>query len=238
MLPRPIDDPRYYDDKILTAEEILQWFDLCDAVWVYDSTDLKAPHAELTSGKCSNGFFDCMRVLCNPKLCEILARQLVRKLKEAGIEKVDWVIGSPYAAITFSHEVAKGFNAIHGFTEKDPKIIPTDFPGRKRMLWKRMQIPKDAIVLQAEELITTSGTFKEVRRAVEQGNYEPINWLSVVGTLVHRPSKLPVDYDGIEIVSLVEVEVWAVEQENCSLCKIGSPRYRPKGNWKKLTGKV
>ena len=237
MLPTFIDDPRHYDDKILSAEEILAWFDVYDAVWVYDSTDPKAPHAELSRGKCSNGFFDCMRVLCNPKLCEILALQLVRKLKEAGIEKVDWVIGSPYAAITFSHEVAKGFNAVHAFTEKDPIIIPTA-PERKKMLWQGMQIPKDAIVLQAEELITTNGTFKEVRWAVEKGNYEPIKWLPVVGTLVHRPPKLPVSYDGIEIVSLIEVEVWAVEQRDCPLCKIGSPRYRPKENWKKLTGKA
>jgi len=228
-----INNPRFYDDKVLTVEEILEWFNLCDAVWVYDSTNPKAPHAELTSGKCSNGFFDCMRVLCNPKLCEILACQLVRKLKEAGIGKVDWVIGSPYAAITFSHEVAKGFDAIHAFPEKDPFEIDG-----KKMLWRRMQIPKDATVLQVEELITTSATFKEVRRAVEQGNYEPVKWLPVVGALVHRPPKLPVNYDGIEIVSLVEVEVWAVEQKDCPLCKVGSPRYRPKSNWAKLTGKA
>jgi len=101
-----------------------------------------------------------------------------------------------------------------------------------------MQIPKDVIVLQIEELITTSGTFKEVRRAVEDGNNEPVSWLSVVGTLVHRPSKLPVDYDGIKIVSLIEKEVWAVEPSECPLCKIGSPRYRPKANWAKLTGKA
>lgn len=237
MLPTLIDDPRHYDDKILSAEEILGWFDVYDAVWMHDGRP-ESPHAELSGGKCSNGFFDCMRVLCNPKLCEILARQLVRKLKEAGIEKVDWVIGSPYAAITFSHEVAKGFNAVHAFTEKDPRVIPTD-PKRKGMLWQRMQIPKNAIVLQVEELITTSRTFKEVRWAVEKGNYEPIEWLPVVGTLVHRPpTKLPVTYDGIEIVSLVEVEIEVWTQEDCPLCKIGSPRYRPKENWAKLTGKA
>ena len=73
---------------------------------------------------------------------------------------------------------------------------------------------------------------------MNQGNHEPIKWLPVVGTLVHRPPKLPVDYDGIEVVPLIETEVWAVEQKDCPLCKIGSPRYRPKGNWKKLTGKA
>jgi orotate phosphoribosyltransferase len=168
-----------------------------------------------------------------PKLCEIFGFQLARKLKEAGIKKVDWVIGSSYAAITFSHEVAKAFGAIHAFPEKDPSD-----PDGKKMIWRRMQIPKDAIVLQAEELITTSDTFREVRRAVKQGNYESVNWLPVVGTLVHRPPKLPVNYDGIEIVSLIEVEVWAVDQKDCPLCAIGSPRYRPKANWAKLTGKA
>jgi orotate phosphoribosyltransferase len=232
-LPILIDDPRFYDDKILTPEEILKWFDVYDAVWVYDSTDPKAPHAELHSGKCSNGFFDCMRVLRNPKLCEIFAFQLARELKEAGIKKVDWVIGSPYAAITFSHEVAKAFGAIHAFPEKDP----SDIDGKK-MVWRRMQIPKDAIVLQAEELVTTSDTFREVRRAVTMGNVEPINWLYAVGALIHRPPKLPVNYDGIGIVSLVEVEIWAVEQKDCPLCAIGSPRYRPKTNWDKLTGRA
>lgn len=226
-------NPRHYVDKILTEKEILDCFDACDAVWVYDVSNLKAPHAELTSGKCSNAFFDCMRVLRYPNLCEIFGFQLVRKLKEAGREKVDWVIGSPYAGITFSHEVAKGFDAIHAFPEKDPSD-----PEKKRMLWRRMQIPKNAIVLQAEELITTSGTFKEIRRAVEQGNFDTVNWLSIVGALVHRPPKLPVSYDGIEIVSLVETEVWAVEQKDCPLCAVGSPRYKPKANWAKLTGKI
>ncbi len=226
-------DPRYYDDKILNAEDILRWFELCDAAWVYDANNPQAPHAELHSGKCSNGFFDCMRVLCNPKLCEILARQLVRKLKEAGIEKVDWVIGSPYAAITFSHEVAKGFNAVHAFTEKDP----SDRKGKK-MIWRRMQIPKDAVVLQAEELITTSDTFREIRRAVEQGNYEPVNWLSTVGTLIHRPPKLPADYGDISVIALVHKEIWAVEPEDCPLCAKGSKPLRPKTHWKELTGKA
>ena len=233
MIPRLIDDPRHWEDKVFSEQEIMGWFDVYDAIWVYDSSCKKAPHAELSSGKCSNGFFDCMRVLRNPKLCEILAFQLAQKLKEAGIDKVDWVIGSPYAAITFSHEVAKALGALAAFAEKDPGD-----PSGKSMVWRRMQIPKDAIVLQAEELITTSRTFKEVRRAVDQGNHEPVNWLSVVGALVHRPPKLPADYGEIGIVSLIEREVWAVDQKDCPLCKIGSPRYKPKANWAKLTGKA
>lgn len=233
-LPGIVDDIRFYDGVILTEKEIITLFKIHDAVWVCDRANPQAPHAKLRSGKCSNGFFNCMRVLCHPNLCEILAIQLAKKLKEAGIEKVDWVIGSPYAAITFSHEVAKALGAIHAFTEKDPSD-----PDKKRMIWRRMQIPKDATALSIEELITTSGTFLEVRRAVNQGNDKLVNWLPIVGTLVHRPPELPVNYPDIEqVVSLIETKVWAVEQKDCPLCKDGSPRYEPKTHWAELTGQT
>lgn len=224
-------DPRDYERKDLDEEIILKWFDKCDAYWIHDG-DPKKPHAELTSGKCSNGFFDCMRVLKYPRLTEILADQLAKKLRAEGIEDVDWVIGSPYAAITFSFEVAHALGAIHGFTEKDPT---PDNP--KKMAWRRITIPKDANVLQVEELITTSGTFKEVRRAVEEGNPEPVNFLPVVGALIHRPPKLSADYGDRKVIALIEKEVWAVDPP-CDLCKKGSKRLRPKTHWKELTGKA
>lgn len=223
--------PSDFDGVPLNEKQILDWFTVCDAVWIHDG-DPKKPHAELTSGKCSNGFFDCMRVLCFPNLNEIFARHLVWKLQEKGLhDSVDWVVGSPYAAITFSYEVAKILGAVHGFTEKDPSRP-------KGMLWRRMAIPGGANVLQIEELITTSGTFQEVRRAVEEGNPEPVNFLSVVGTLVHRPPKLPADYGERKVVALIEEEIWAVEPDDCPLCKAGSKRYRPKTHWKELTGKA
>ena len=226
-------DPRYYDGERLSQKDILHFFDLCDAVWLHDG-DPERPHAELTSGLCSNGFFDCQRVLEHPNLNEILAKQLAGKLKgSSGVWQIDWVIGSPYAAITFSYEIARALGAIHGFVEKDP----TD-SNRKRMLWQRRQIPAEAKVIQIEELITTAGTIQEVRRAVEEGNPEPVNFLPHVGVLVHRPPKLPADYGDIKLMPLIEREIWAVKPEDCSLCKVGSPRYRPKTNWEELTGRV
>ena len=224
-------NPRPFDGRTVSDEEILKWFDLCDAAWVHDG-DPKKPHAELTSGMCSNGFFDCMRVLKYPYLAEILAKQLVRKLEDWGKIRPDWVIGSAYAAITFSYEVAKALGAIHGFVEKDPSD-----PKGKKMLWARMKIPAGANVLQVEELITTSGTFKEVQRAVEEGNGEPVNFPPVVGVLVHRPPKLPADYGDRKVIAVIEKEIWAVDPKDCPLCKAGSLRYRPKTHWKELTGK-
>jgi len=225
-------DPRDFDQIFLSETEVLSWFDVLDAGWSHDG-DPKKPHAELTSGKCSNGFFDCLRVLCLPNLNAILANQLARRLTAERVGRVDWVIGSPYAAITFSYEVAKALGAIHGFVEKDS----SDSAGKK-MVWRRIAIPRGSKVLQVEELITTSGTFQEVRRAVEVGNSEPIDFLPVVGALIHRPPKLPVTYNGRKVIALVEKEVWAVDPSECPLCKQGSKRVRPKTHWKELTGKA
>lgn len=223
-----------YADSILESPDILNYFfGPADAFWEHDDNS-ENPHAELTSGKCSNAFFDCIRILCYPNICEILAHQLAKNIRHeltVNGSRIDWVVSSSYAAITFGHELAKALCAKFGFTEKDP----TD---AKKQIWQRMVIPKDSVVLQAEELITTSQTFKEVRRAIEEGNPEPVEFLPIVGTLVHRPPELPAYYGDAKIIALIEKEVWAVDQSECYLCKAGSKRFRPKTHWKELTGKT
>jgi len=225
--------PADFQSKVLTAEQILQWFDLCDASWVHDG-DSNKPHAELTSGKCSNGFFDCLRVLKYVNLSDILANQLALRIREViGPIQVDWVIGSPMAGITFAHDVARVIGApISAFVEKD--LSDPD-----KMLWKRLAIPEGKNVLQIEELITTSKTTNAVQAAINESNPNPVNWLPVIGVLVHRPPKLPVsEYGGRQVIPVIEREVWAVSPEDCPLCKAGSVRYRPKTHWRELTGKA
>lgn len=55
-------DPRAYEDAVLTQEEILGIFALCNAAWIHDG-DPKKPHAVFTSGKHSNAYFNCSLVL-------------------------------------------------------------------------------------------------------------------------------------------------------------------------------
>ncbi len=231
-------NPRDYDDKIVTPEEILSWFANEDAFWAYEGNPSpQKAHAELTSGLCSDGFFDCLKVLRYPNIAEILGRQLVRRLIQNGWlspRQVDWVVSSAYAAITFGHEVAKALGAIFMNTEKDPK-------DPKKQIWQRMAIPAGAHTLQVEELVTTSGTFQEVERAVNEGNKETVSFWSSVGALVHRPPKLPAVYEwkygGRQVVALIEKEIRVYKPEECPYCAVGSPRYQPKTHWAELTGK-
>lgn len=225
--------PEGFRDRDVSVEEILSWFDACDAYWMHGG-NANDPHAELTSGMCSNGFFDCLRILKHVNLSEILANQLARKIKDAiGDQKVDWVIASPMAGITFGHDVARALGVpIFMFTEKDP-----DQKGK--MLWNRMVIPEGKTVLQIEELTTTSKTLNAVQKAVDSGNPNPVNWLPYIGIFVHRPPKLPVDYYGDrKVVPLIEKAIWAVDPSECQLCKCGSVKYRPKTHWRELTGRA
>src|SRR3989338_4293866 len=140
----------------LTPEAFDHFFYACDALWLH-SGDPKDPHAELTSGKCSNGFVDTLRVLRYTNLCELMARQIVeslQKMKPSLVKKVHWVIGSDHASAVFSYEVARRLGLKYDFTEKGPY---------NTQVWKRFEIDSDEVVLQVEELVTTTATLGRVR---------------------------------------------------------------------------
>jgi len=236
-------NPDVYFGSHLSQDQNLDFFKPCDAVWVH-SKDPKDPHAKLSipspSGedRCSNAYFNCPEVTKYPNLCEILAWQLVLKLAEVGINKknVDYVVGSPYSAITFSYAVAGLLNAVHVFAQKDPSD-----PKGKKMIFKN-DLPEDVRILQVEELITTSGTFKKVRKAVIKKNPgKGLIFLPTIGAIVYRPAELPKTYQigntAIDVVSLIEKAVWAIEKSNCELCNAGSEALSPKSHWAELVGK-
>jgi hypothetical protein len=135
------------------------------------------------------------------------------------------------AGIYFADDLGEALGApIRMFAEKDLKN-----PGA--ILWNRTQIDPDQIVLQVEELTTTSKTLNAVFKAVNEGNATPVNWLPCVAILVHRPPKLPVTHYGDrQVIALIEKEIWAVDPAECPLCATGSKRLRPKQNWAELTG--
>lgn len=229
-------DPKEFQGKILSPGTFLDWLKAADAMWMYQGRPSpSSPHAELTSGLCSDGFVDVTRLLCHPNVSEILAQNLARDVRRALSKaelspKVDWVVSSAYAAITFGHDVARELGAQFGYAEKDGED-----PGRKKMLWRRLELPSDAIVLQVEELITTMGTAEAVRRAVEEGNVAQVDFLPLVATFVHRPQDLRApETNGI--VSLVDLEIRTYSPEDCPMCAADSVRLRPKSNWGALTG--
>ncbi len=206
----------------MTPAEFRHIFEVCDALWLH-SGDPKAPHAELTSGRCSNGFVDVLRVLRYSNLCEIMAGQLVRQLRKHYDGNVDWVIGSDHAGATLSFAVAAQLKAQHDFTEKGEG---------KTQTWKRFAIQPSEIVLQVEDLITTTGTLQAVREGVRSGNPNPMSFAPLSLTLVHRSPTY--EFEGAPIVYVAHYDIESWDPKDCPLCAGGSERLRPKQNWARL----
>lgn len=206
----------------------------CDALWLHDGSP-SSPHAELTSGKCSDGFVDVLRMLRHTNLCSIMAGQLVSRLYEHLDGPFDWVIGSDHAGATLSFAVASRLMAMHDFTEKEVVLGPDGKKIGEKQIWKRFQIEPDETVLQAEELITTTKTLQAVRAGIRAGTPHLVKFMPVVLTLVHRSDATTFVEAPIIYVRHYDIKTW--EPSDCPLCKEGSKRLKPKQNWAELTGK-
>lgn len=225
------DDPEWWKHRVISPEQVFEYFNAYKCEWLYEGDPSPdKPHAKLASGECSSGYYNCRRLFSmRPNLCAIFANQLVRKIKELDlIGKFDHVAGSSYSAITISYEVAKIIGVSHIFTEKHP-----DNP--KEQIWNG-NIPSGSKVLQVEESAVTLGTAWKVRRAINRRD-ERIGFLPYICVVVHRPSKLPVDYGNLKVISLAEKQLWAGGKNECPYCEIGSLPYEPKASWDKFTGK-
>lgn len=216
------------------AGAILTWLKNEDAYWEYKGEPSPdKPHAKLSSGLCSNGFIDMPSILQYPYIAEILGMELVKLLKlRYGIE-TDVVVSSPYSALTLGYEVAKELGAVFRHPIKDPSD-----PEQKRMLWRGRTLPEGSRVLQVEELITTASTVWEVRSAVQEAHRGiRLYWSGVVGTLVHRPSHVPIVYPEMAVIALLEKEMQNYpEGTPCPYCEVGSEKLRPRDNWAELIG--
>ncbi len=212
-------------NRLLTEDEISHVFRECGALWLH-SGDPKLPHAQLTSGKCSNGFVNTLGVLRHTNFCLIMADQIVRRLpKDWVFERNDWGIGSDHASATLSFAVSSQLGIQHDFTEKGPEGT---------QLWRRFPILEGERAFQIEELVTTLKTFRAVRAGVRQGNPRPVQFTPFVFTLVHRSNEYFLEDSPVHYVVHYDIQTWD-GPDACPLCTAGSKRLRPKENWAELT---
>jgi len=199
---------------------------LVNGFWIHNG-NLSAPHAELTSGKCSDGFINALLLLKFPGVCGLLADDMVAEYNGERLLAPDWVVGSDHAAATLSYEVAMRMHTKHAFTEKREEN-KTKFQD-----WKRETIGPDELVLQVEELVSTTSTLEQVREGIIAGNENPVRFADVSLCLVHRSPDY--EFAGKPIGYLFHYDIQAWEPEECPLCAGGSKRLRPKQNWAELT---
>jgi orotate phosphoribosyltransferase len=229
----------YTGGHLPSPTDVLDWFTVFEAGWMHDARP-QSPHALLASGKHSNGFFLCKRVLKFGNLREILAACIIDNLRQSTGMGEMWtpggVYGAPYSSITLAADVGRLLGVPNYIVEKGPK----DANGKDTMIFKDDDpIPEGTTLLEIEELITVATSVTAATNAIVNGNPYPVEFAPYVGALIHRPPELVRRLsDGREIAAFIERQVDAWSPSDCPLCQFGSKVLPPKTNWAELTGRA
>ncbi len=168
-----------------------------------ESEALLNGHFILTSGKHSDRYMQCAKVLQYPKFASELAKSLVDEFKNDGIEVV---IAPATGGIIISYEIASQLGCKNLFAEREDG---------KMTLRRGFEIKKGAKVLVTEDVVTTGGTVFEVIDLVKEAGGE------VAGVAVFVDRSLgKVDF-GVKTRSAYQAEITAYEPGECPLCKEG-----------------
>jgi orotate phosphoribosyltransferase len=207
------------------ATDWKQVFQEQGAIWIHDGNP-RSPHALLTSGLHSDGFVNCTFVTQQPVLVQQIVSAADGLSSYLPKEKVDWVIGSAFGAITLAHSIALQIQSRSGFTEKD---------GESMKLSRFSVSPSDR-VLVVEDAISTGGSTLKTIDGILRAGIASENVLPYIVCLVNRSGKS--DLSGRNIRALLTLQINNWQPDECPLCRLGSVAVRPKNNWNELTGQA
>ena len=164
-------------------------------------------HFLLTSGRHSDGYVQCARLLMYPDKAEKAVKVIVDKLENL---EFDIVVGPAMGGIIVSYEIARQTGKPSLFVERE---------NGKMTLRRGFNIEKGQRVLIAEDVVTTGKSTIEPSEVVEQ--YGGI----VVGIacIVDRTVK-DLEYP---MFSATKLNLNFYEEEDCVLCKNNVPIYKP-----------
>ena len=185
----------------MTNDEILAAFKDCGA--------LQQGHFQLTSGRHSDSYMQCARVLESPSLTMRLARELVARLPQD--VRAD-VVASPAVG-----------GLLIGFAVAEVLDLPFIFSERKEgtMIFRRgFHVEPGTKVFVVEDVVTTGGSVGEVISLVEQAGGEVAGVLS----LVDRGGEKKFDKPFYPLLAL-DIASWA--PEDCALCQQGQALTSP-----------
>ncbi len=167
-------------------------------------------HFLLTSGRHSNQYFQCAKVLQYPyytsEVCSVLSDHF-RNFE------IDTVIAPAMGGIIVGYEVARQLGKKSIFTERENNIMT---------LRRGFTLSPNEKVLVCEDVVTTGGSVFEVIDIVKKSGAEVVG----VASIVDR-SNGKVDF-GYPFKSSLKLEVVCYLPEECPICAIGKlPLVKP-----------
>ena len=175
----------------------------------YDTNALLNGHFLLTSGRHSNQYFQCAKVLQYPQHTTTICNKISDFFKD---HKIDTVISPAIGGIVVGQEVARQLNKKFIFAERENKDLT---------LRRGFEISEGENILVCEDVVTTGGSVFEVIDIVKSHGANLVG----VGMIVDR-SNGKVDF-GVPQVSTLQMEVVSYLPEECPMCKEGKPAVKP-----------
>ncbi|MFR5263835.1 orotate phosphoribosyltransferase [Clostridium sp.] len=167
-------------------------------------------HFLLSSGRHSNRYCQCAKLLQHPDKAEKVLSIVKEKLEKDNIE-CDLVVGPAMGGVVVAYELGRQLGKPAIFTERE---------NGEMTLRRGFTIEKGQRVIITEDVVTTGKSFKEAARVIEeQGGI-----VVAVICIVDRTTSKVTDYP---MYSSVKLEIESYEPENCSLCKEGIPYVKP-----------
>ena len=204
--------------------------------WIHDENPLR-PHALLTSGMHSNGFFNSKPIIAQDDLMHGAATDLIRLSNAVHCLDpwdVDGVVGPQTGATKMAKFLSEEIMAVTAKECFSASPAKHEEDGVKTMVFnpeeKEPLIGKT--ILLCEDVCTTGGSIARTADAiVAAGGYV----LPYVLVLVNRSGETEID--GRKIIALISKHMPTWQADECPLCKAGSKAIRPKegDNWALLT---
>lgn len=174
-----------------------------------ESQAVLSGHFVLTSGRHSDTYVQCARVLEDPALTTDLAREAVSRLPED--LEIDLVAAPAVGGLIFGFAVAQALGKRFIFTERE----------NGTMVFRRsFTVPSGARVLVAEDVVTTGGSVNEVCELVESAGGVVVAVVSLIDRGGERVFKQP-------FYPLLALPVASWHADECELCETGVEIYSP-----------
>lgn len=174
-------------------------------------------HFQLTSGRHSDLYLQCAKVLQYPDVAEMLGEALVARVREenAGIPvRLDSVCSPALGGIVLGHVVARAFKARAIFAERESST------GQLK-LRRGFSIQPGESVLAVEDVVTTGGSLKEIVQLVQSCKARIIG----VAAVAER-SASPISFGTTKTI-LLKLPLKDYIPPDCPLCKEGIPVVKP-----------
>ena len=172
-----------------------------------ESEALLEGHFLLSSGRHSNRYVQCAKLLQYPDKAEKAVSLIVEKVKDL---QIDVVVGPAMGGIIVAYELGRQLGKPAFFTERD----------EGQMKLKRgFFIEKGQKVLIAEDVVTTGKSSYEAIKVVEEYGGEVVG----ISALIDRSSG---DLDHT-VYAAGKLHIDTYDKDECPLCKEGLPIVKP-----------